>query len=168
MQHMVMVVGLDLIKEVTVEADSDYVDIDGLDIKTHKFYLLIVNIKNGSSSFSYTKLYVEEDYTDANYYTQRIFGGEATVSAERLNEPFIGSISDGQTLLSVVYIILDADGYLHFDGHIGTNRGNNIYLHLAHGSNINTFSNITKIRIAGSVSKAIGAGSKILIFGYKA
>jgi len=71
-ENWVVVVGLDLIKEIDITADLTDLDITGLDINTHKLYLIVLNFKNPTASASVYELFVNGDYVTTNYYFQYI------------------------------------------------------------------------------------------------
>ena len=59
-----------VLADVTVSSNCDYVDITGLDINTDKFYTLYLTLKNSADSTCAYHIFVEEDYTTTNYYSQ--------------------------------------------------------------------------------------------------
>jgi len=158
---------LDLITEVEVASDCDYVDITGLDINTHKFYLMIVKLKNPQTTSGELYIYFEGDYTDANYYSQATWADASSIYAARYNYPLIACNPDRNATVFSVIITRDPDGYPHAFAQEGRYVGADVMYCTAHVSKTNTVTNITEIRIASDVAGGIGAGTKIEIYGYK-
>jgi len=164
----VAIMGLDLIKEVEVTENKDYVDIEGLDINTHKFYLLILDIKCVSSTEYCILMFVNDDNVEANYYSQYIWVRNTTISANRENSPKVLCLPGGASVSVHVFVHLDPDGHMRYNSVPSRDQPSNVQFVLRAGCSVNTFNNITKIRLSSTTSGGIGAGSKIRVFGYKA
>ncbi|RLC78922.1 MAG: hypothetical protein DRJ03_24445 [Chloroflexi bacterium] len=165
---VVVFMGLDLIKEVEITENKTYVDIDGLDINSHKFYLVIVKLKNPTGSNSYYNVFVENDNVETNYYMQGTNLGGSSQSIFRLNNARAMYLYAGKQSCYNLFIMLTPDGYLVIQSQGLQDTGSEISMTYRHVYCVNAKTNITKIRISAEVSGAIGAGSKILIFGHKA
>jgi len=152
-----------VVAEVTVDADCDYIDFTGLDINTDKEYILFANIKNPTADNSVYYIFVEGDYTTTNYYTQYIYAAGTSVSANRPNNPQILYVTAGNGGMARVFITKDPDGYFRWESLANRDAPDTVRLVYYVGAKTATVSNITSIRIAASVAGAIGANSYFLL-----
>jgi len=152
-----------VLAEVEVASDCDYVDFTGLDINRDWEYCLDVIIKNPTGSNSGYHLFVEGDYTPTNYYSQWFYANDASLSADRSNNPSIGYLEDGERGLFNVRITKDPDGYFRFNAISNQFTGSSQIFVIRVGSKTAPVSNITSLRVSASVSGAIGAGSRFIL-----
>jgi len=150
-----------VLAEVEVASDCDYVDFTGLDINRDWEYYLDATIKNPTDSNVSYYLFVEEDYTLTNYRVQYLFAGGTTIAGERLNTPEIGAVYDREGTMCCVRMIRDPDGYFRFTSL--TNRSILQILVIYAGSKTAPVSNITSLRVSANVSGGIGAGSRFIL-----
>jgi len=154
-----------LIAEEEAPTNITEFDITGLDINTHKFYLIVITFKNPLGVGTEYRLYFEGDFVDTNYYTQHLGASGGSVSAVRNNFPDMGYLAAGERGFHVVYVIRDVDGYpranVRFNKRIDT-------VLITEKSLVHKISqaNITRITFRAVESGGIGAGSKIQIYGY--
>jgi len=152
-----------VLAEVEVASDCDYIDITGLDINSDWFYILLATIKNPTASDSDYFLYVEGDYTATNYYHQWIQVYGTSIAANRPNNPSIGYASSGERNLISVIITKDPDGYFRYFSNISRYTSSIIELISRAGSKTAPVTNITSLRVIAEISGAIGAGSKFIL-----
>jgi len=152
-----------VLAEVEVASDCDYVDFTGLDINRDWEYYLDVIIKNPTGSVSFYYLFVENDYTIANYYIQYILGYGTNLLVSRPNRPEIMALNGGDQSLSNIRIVRDPDGYFRFTVINSKRVGSAVELPLYAGSKTSPVLNITSIRISAEVSGGIGAGSRFIL-----
>jgi len=152
-----------VLSEVDVASNCDYVDFTGLDINTDWFYILFCTIKNPTASGVIYYLFVEGDYTTTNYYAQYLESNGTTVNANRQNFPIIGTVSNGARGLFSVKVARDPDGYFRYFSAINREVGSSQRIAIRAGSKTATITNITQLRVSVSVSGAIGAGSKFIL-----
>lgn len=155
--------GWEVVSEVTVSSDVDYVDFTALDINTDKFYALIHSIKNPTVSGSLYSLYRNADYTATNYYSQYISAVNTAISGSRGNNAGFHSVDAGVAGLCFGVICRDLDGYMQFVNLIMRRRASSIALQNRFVSSNNTTTNITSLRISASVSGSIGQNSVLLL-----
>jgi len=148
-----------VLAQIEVEENCDYVDFTGLDINRDWEYYLDVIIKNPTSSDSSYHLYVEGDYTPSNYYNERLHCNGTSVSANRTNDPLIGALLAGERGFITVKITRDPDGYFRYISNVNRETGSNQKLTLRFGSKTAIVTNITQLRVSG----AIGAGSRFIL-----
>jgi len=152
-----------VLAEVEVASDCDYVDFTNLDINRDWFYILLFTVKNPTASGTRYFLYVEGDYTNTNYYNQQIWGDGATVGANRVNEASISYVLSGGRASGSVTITKDSDGYFRYFDNYSYKTGSSIQDVFRAGSKTAPVSNITSLRVAAEVSGAIGAGSRFIL-----
>jgi len=152
-----------VLAEVEVASDCDYVDFTGLDINSDWFYILFMTIKNPTASDSGYYLFAEGDYTSTNYYSQYVYGNNTTVSAARQNSPVVGSLVAGEREMVSVEITKDPDGYFRYFLRESRKVSTSQDLVIRAGSKTAPVSNITSLRVSAIVSGAIGAGSKFIL-----
>jgi len=157
--------GLKKVAEVDVAVNTTTITITGLDINTDKFYLLLFKTKNPTATDSHYYLFVEGDLTIANYYNQYIAGSGTTVSAARASGPSIIYVATGERGFCAIWLIRDPDGYPRYYSSITRYPGASITNVSRTGSKTATVINITRIDLQASVADAIGAGSKLIIYG---
>jgi len=156
-----------LIKEIVVDVDKTEVEFTGLDIKAHKFYLLVAVIKNPTTSDSRMDIYVEGDEVATNYYAQLIYAGGTSISASRSNAPNLGWVVAGDRTLYVCHIELDPDGYFRFSSLANRKTGGSVDVEQRYGCKTAPITNLTTLKVKGTIANSIGKGSKILLFAGK-
>jgi len=159
---------LDLIDEVSVATDTTDVDITGLDINTHRQYLIIIKITNPTASETGYYLYVNEDYEKTNYYIQFIEASGTSIIAGRRNFPEIAHTFAGGITFVKVVMVRGADGVPRAVAEQAKHSPASITFQNYAWVKTASVTNITSIRIHAVATGAIGAGSKIEIYGYKA
>jgi len=158
---------LDLIKTYTVPIDLTDITFSGLDISTHKFYLLIIKWINPLTSLMNMQAYFQGDFEDVRYYTQRFVGSGTTISASRINAPQIAEAGAQQSVLVLTFIQRDQNGYIRGQSKtcFGVGRG----IEVRHYNEVYTISvaNLTRINISTKGYEARGAGTVIDRYGMK-
>jgi len=163
--HHVKPLGLNKVAEIDVAADTTSMTITGLDINTDKFYLLLFKTKNPTASGSGYCLFVEGDLVTTNYYNQNVYGDGASVGGTRENIPRIIYLPAGERGSCTVWLFRDPDGYPRYFSTIARATGATMILVIRDGSKTATVTNITRIDVQSEVTNAIGAGSKLIIYG---
>jgi hypothetical protein len=150
-----------LVEEKTVTAQVTYVDFLNLDINSHGAYLLLVNGTLNGPDYFY--MYINDDYTSTNYYTQRLYASGTTTSAARVNVPEIGYVmSNGVGTYGTVFIARDVGGYVRWISQLSTYSAAQTIVWMDAGVSVNSFTNVTKIRVKSD--SYIKVGSKFLLF----
>jgi len=153
-----------LISEVEVTADTTEVDFPGLDILTHKLYLLAFETKNVTATSGEIRIYFEGDFTDTNYYQQNLWASGSTISAGRANNSTLAYLAAGHQVSGFILIMLDPDGYgrVYVAEARSPPAGVNIVTHSI--ARTITQTNLTRITLRATVANLIGAGSKFRLF----
>jgi hypothetical protein len=151
-------------KEIVTSSDVKYVDFTGLDVKSHKAYVLIGYIKNNSGSNTYYLWFVEGDYTNSNYNTQILNAAGTTIAASRATNSYIAYASSGANTMFYATIVRDPTGYARCCSFNVFNDASNVALNIFGICKNATVSNITQVRIDSYNNGAIGAGSRLMLF----
>jgi hypothetical protein len=151
-------------------ANCDYVDFTGLDINSHRAYMLFFKFKNQASGGCEYNIFVEADYTEGNYCRQMfivdgssLFYGRADTVAR-----FAGADNSGNNASGFLHIQCDVDGILRADTLNSDRPHATLRNRFATIVKDNSVSNITQIRIAATAPNGIGAGSRIVLCKVKA
>jgi hypothetical protein len=157
--------GLKKVAEVTVTSNTTQVTITGLDINTDKFYLFVMVIKNPTASAASYGMYFQGDLTNTNYYYQDQYNSGSSIGGSRYNNPYFCNLEAGDCAVNYTFVFRDPSGFPHFYAINGMRTAGNVYIRNHHGCKTATVTNVTQIDIKTDVSGAIGAGSRIIIYG---
>jgi len=156
--------GFEKVAEIEVSSNCTYVEFTNLDGNSDWFYVLFTTIKNPTGSGLGYNLFVNGETVETNYYNQWINIDGTSRCSDRENHPWAFFNEAGVKSFYEVIISKDSDGYFRYIGKGNRREGNNVMLTLTAGCKTATISNITSLRIQASVSNAIGAGSKFILF----
>jgi len=159
-----------LIKEVTLTANKTEVLIDGLNINTHRAYIIICKIENATTSTALYYLFVEGEETLSNYRSHYIYGGGVdgdTLAMGRDEFPPILHLVGNSVGLAVIHLVLDPRNRARWLAHSSRRIGSNVEQVIRSATCLTSMTNITKIKIASDTASAIKAGSKIEVYGFK-
>jgi len=153
----------EVLAEVEVEADCDYVEFTGLDINSDKAYVIFMFVKNPTSSSCSYQIFINGDTTSTNYYKQYAKASGTSIAGDRTNDSIMATINAGATMVAVIYVMLDIDGYSRVI-FIGNRQApDSVEIIITNVAKNTTETNITSIRIAVDVAGGIGAGSKFIL-----
>jgi len=152
-----------VLAEVEVASDCDYVDFTGLDINSDWEYYLDATIKNPIGSGGDYFLFAEGDYTASHYYGQRIVANGSSVSAARGENASVGYLLAGERGLLNIKITRDPDGYFRYTSVCNVNTSSAQILRIRLGTKTAPVSNVTSLRVSAWVSGGIGAGSRFIL-----
>jgi len=153
----------EVLADITLTVDSDFVDFTGLDLNMDGAYAIFVNVKNPTATSGEIRLYVEADYVDTNHWLQILDAGGTTVYLERPNRPSIGTIDAGSSMNAHCFVFRDPDGYVKWHSVITRHRGSSVGIQHHYCSSAVTYTNVTQIRLAASVAGGLGAGSRLML-----
>jgi hypothetical protein len=151
----------------TATSDVTYVDVTGLDINSHRGYWIYITRYNPTTSTSRLDMCINGDYILTNYYHHYLVAYDTTISGNKENNPGIGVALGGEREINVTFLTLAPGGIPYAVSWEALRPGTNIYQLFSCWVYVSSVSNITSLRIAGSVSNSIGAGSTILIYRLK-
>lgn len=170
-----MVDRVTLIDEVVLTGTEASIELSGLDLLTHKFYHLIVDLDSAETVFQTTvMMFFNDDEVKSNYevmFARPAFGASYWQNADF---PLITWLLEKNHRASYDIIITRSpDGKLTWKCHT-SNQRNLISMGLSVGLHQPTQANLTKIKIAqfkydeyGTPAAGFLAGSTMKLFGYK-
>jgi hypothetical protein len=152
------------VAEVTVSSNTTSVSLTGLDINTAKMYILQFLVKNaGTACFYY--LFVNNNTTQTNYYTQYFGVGGTGTNAQRANDARFNYTNASSESFVCSFIGLTPDGKYKALTIDGRQTGSSTEVDLEFASSTFTMSNITDLTIQAGSANQIAAGSKVILWG---
>jgi len=155
--------GWEKIAETIPGSNVTYVDFTGIDVNIDGFYVLFIHLKNSGASPSGYALFVNGDYTYANYYSQYIFATGAFIVANLENYPGFCYLDTGVSGLITLTITRDAAGYFRCTSFMSRYAPATMQVCIVAIAKTATVTNITSIRIASTAANAIEANSKLIL-----
>jgi len=152
-----------VVYETTLNSDLAYIDITGLDINTDKEYKLTVITRNTSSNNLHYFMYVNNDYTNSNYYAQSLSADGTSVAALRDNYPNLMTSWGNANVYCNANLIRDISGYPRAIIEEANRSGNSISYVSYAWTKTATVTNITSIRLSSQSGNNFSAGTYILI-----
>jgi hypothetical protein len=151
-----------IIAEITISSNCDYVDFTGLDSDIDGGYILECAIVNNASQNGYYSLFVNGDTNGSNYSYQRLGVEGSTVSGVSGNSaPICFSIpSDKVNIFVNIKIIGGLFRYISLGS---TQYSGGVHGDLIWGRKSATITKITSLRVSVSQTNGIGAGSKFIL-----
>ena len=151
-----------LLAEYTVTGSAvTSIDFSGLDINTHKSYR-IEAILPASSAQAIVRMFVNNNTTMTNYYTQRTYYESSASGTTALQEPrFSESVSPTQAQITTGTVSRSSDSLMLFNTHCGYGNGGFI---IGSGRSTVTFANITQLTFVANAANGFGVGSTIRIY----
>jgi hypothetical protein len=155
------------VADITISTATTSVDITGLSIDKNSEYMLVSDVTTGLSTTSYNRLFVNNNVTISNYYTQALQAYGTTVNSGRDNDTFI-SVSDYGKTLSYVNIKLTNNSNFIWQSNSFRDYGNSTFGLINHnGTSTFTATSITQLKITSSATNAIGVGSRFQLYKLK-
>jgi len=154
------------ISEVELSSDTNQITFTGLDINTHKIYVIYANMKNADTSNPLNSdIYINGDTTETNYYTEQIYASGSTVSAQNNNRSMFLDIPAGQTAICRVFMMRTIDDHVRMVMLSNRNEGTDLMIQYNAIFYTQTATNITQIDIKVRTGNNFASGSKIYLFG---
>jgi len=160
---------IDKIADVTVSgSDANYIDLTGLDLNTHLFYLLFLSVKNALANYKYLDCLINGDTTRTNYYSQYLDQDGGSITSGRENNPVIAYLETSTELFCQAWIMRDPTGYPRIIAEQNWKRGNSLMKSERTVIKTATVANITSLRINAETAGTIAVGSRAILYGYVA
>jgi len=159
-----LLLGLKKVADVEVTADVTSITVEGLDLDSDKFYIIIFQHKNNLTVPVAGKVYFNGDTVDTNYWRQTVVGNGTSVTAERLNNPyFFGWTAAGQ---NSIYFAMSAraGSYPRLVDMYSPEAITTPVSILRALTYVNAV-NVTRIDLVADQAGGIGAGSRLTIYG---
>jgi hypothetical protein len=162
------------VRDITVTSNSTQVDIPvtgSLDpaITKDSEYLLVADIEKGASGSSVVGLYVNDNTTAGDYYSQRIEGNDSTAAADRFNSPFFTNLFDSTRSMIYAHIKLSEIGAYTAQSYTISGAGTttltlrNFFI----SSTSEAITSITKLNVKSDVTNGIGSDSRFILYKLK-
>ena len=158
--------GYELLADITVElAPVTNVDITGLNIGKGDEVVLVSSLNNVIANTLEARLFINGNTTVSNYYVQRIYAMSTTVGAGRLNSSTAIINDNIDTTLAITKIKLANGGFFVCQSQNSRKIGTgSLLLDDWYVTSTFTVTSITSLRIASSLTNAIGIGSRFQLY----
>ena len=163
-----------LIDEKTVSgAAVERITFTGLDLNTHKNYMLIAEWVNPVAYFGKVWAFYNGDEVPTNYRSQYLRGSSSSSSADRLNDPTIALSADSASSMAVINIGISPDGYINVVSQNRAGQGAAIEIYEFSQNHDIVQSNLTQLDLSyrryttDAEENGFGIGSKFRLYGYK-
>jgi len=150
------------VAEVSPSSNVTSFDITGLDINTHKFYLIFVRFKNATGSSITFYMFIEGDTTQSNYIHRWFYGDGSSAYTGTSNYAVLCDAPASGPGTAMVWLQRDYDGYARW---FVTENVHSVVTMTRAIRKTTTVSNITQLRFQSSASNGIAAGSRVTIYG---
>ena len=153
---------LSLVETITLTEAGTTFDFTGLDINTDGKYMILFEIQNNTASDALLYLYVNNDTTTTNYYSQYFRANNASLGSGRANNAQIAFYYASKEAFGEIKISLTPNNYVHAIMHQLDNRGSAISKFDIVLTKVATVANITQLTFVGTQVLAIG--SKVSLY----
>lgn len=147
------------IAEITAGGSSAELDATGLDLDTHKAYRIVAYIHVGVGED--INLFMNDDETATNYYTQLLTASDTTVAGARSNNATLKTSSGTSVVIEGIIARTPSSGLVKGNLTINGKAASDISLSLAMWVH-NADANLTSLNIKASANYT--SGSKLLVF----
>jgi hypothetical protein len=151
----------------TATSNVTYVDVTGLNIQSCWGYWIYIALYNPTASAFGLYMFINGDYTTANYYYEYLLASGTSVSASRGNAAAITGGYGGEGLITTAFLTLAPGNYPYAWSVTARRPGNLLDGFYLAWTYIYSVSNITSLRFQSNVASCIGAGTRILIYRLK-
>jgi hypothetical protein len=168
-----------LIREIVVDKDQTRLDVDDLDILKDGLYFMVF-IPNNTSSQSVQYLGLINDDLDPGHYCTsylEIESGRRRQSGYYDDEPisgrgdagsassYLGRADAGSSSITTFTLLLDGTHHARWKTWASSGTSDNVVVSSRGSHHRQTVKNVTQFSILADINNAIGAGSKLLIYG---
>jgi len=155
------------VADIIVPSNTTSVDITGLDIGKGNEYYLVSTTPTSAVNPNFM-LFVNDNNTATNYYTQRIMADSTTITGTRVNNARFSFSQSPETAFAMTNIKLTNSGYYVFKSNSMSNIGKSVlFMQKIVGTSTSTHSSITKFTIMTDLSNGIGANSRFTLYKMK-
>lgn len=153
------------IVDTTLTAAATSIDVTGLDINTDKEYLLIFRCKEATGGGGISiRIYINNDTTNTNYYTQYMIGDGAAAACGRDNDCLLVNPAASQDADVQVWIVRDVTGLARITLTECYNTTTAINAGFKGITKTATVTNITQITLTSSGANSLAIGSRLIIY----
>ena len=151
-----------LVSTKTGDGTSANLDWTGLDINTDGYYVMVGNLicTGGAANGS---LFVNNDTTSTNYYTQTLSADGAVPSSNRGNNAITADVSNawGNTLFIKIY---RCNGFAVSTNESKILDGSSIRIRLYYGTTASTVTNITRLTLNADSGRNWATGTSVSLY----
>lgn len=153
-----------LLTTLTTTALATTVEFTGLDINTHKKYIISIAYKNGTASAHGLLLYVNGQTVATEYYNQVLQADGSTVAASRNNNAQILAVDASDRSSFILNMEIAEGGFAFIFANGCRNVGSIMYSYSNAWSRTVAVTNITSLTLTAGVTDGIGVGTVIKIY----
>ena len=153
----------EVISDLTVDSDCDYIEWSGLDILTDGVYVIFGAWKNPTSSVMVILLFINGNETSTNYKAQILKGSGTNIYVARRDYPEVAVTHPNQSTSFILFVLLAPDGYLRAIAPTNMSSPTTPEVEVRCITSTFTVSNITSIRMQTKQAGGIGAGSRFIL-----
>ncbi len=155
-----------LILEIKVKKDRNRIDVPNLDILKDGAYFMVFIPNNPTSEKARYWALINDDSDLANYCTSYLekHGGERKVGYYA-NKPYLGLAAPHSSGLTTFTLLLDAAGHARWKTWATSGTMDKLVESSRGSFHRKMVENVTEMSICSDVNNALGAGSKLLIYG---
>lgn len=158
----------ELVSDIIVSSATTSVDFTGLNFDKTDDLMLVSDVVAGTTGGAIL-VFVNNNYTNTNYYTQRVYANSSTVGAYRLNYGYFLDADANKKNMSIVNIKLSNSGYFVAQSQATISYVDNTsYLSKYSTASTFTMTSITSLRVASLNATQIGVGSRFQLYKRKA
>ena len=149
--------GMRLVERKTLGSIANAFDFQNLSILTGRIYKLYVYAENDTANGSVCSIYINNDTTATNYYSQLLEGNNAVTAAVRANNAQCGYIQASGTFCSEYTIFRSPDGYVSITCMHQQHRGASVYYDAFSMTKTLTVTNITRLAFFSDQNMKVGS-----------
>ncbi len=154
--------GAELLADIEVTSAVTQVDITGLNITSDDEILLVSDVVTNLGAIA-PRLYVNGNYTATNYYAQNLSVDNTSISAARVNYPYLMYGNANRNVFNNTRIKLTEGGYFTYQSSSCSDYLIAIFMAEYYGTSTFTMSTITNLRIDGNGNQ-FGIGSRFQLY----
>lgn len=154
-----------LISDITVGVATTSISFSGLNITKDDDYLLVTDIINSTATPSDYRIFINNNITTTNYYTQQYYAKSTSIASSRVNSSVFMGNDQSKKGSSFVKIKLCNSGYTVIQSEINRNYGESSnFTQNEHIVSTFTSSSITDITVTSTNSLSISVGSRFMLY----
>ena len=158
-------VASNLLAEYTVTGSAvTSIDFSGLDINTHKSYRVEIELGNATVTTYYLHVYINNDTTVANYWSQELNASSTAIGGQRNQNPTIAVCEPSSVVISNCLVEQYFSGMPGVKSQNIRNYGSAVYISLYSVSKSSTITSINRLTFTSTVANSISVGSTIRIY----
>ena len=157
-----------LLGDIIVNTNTTQIDFNNLNITKDDELRLVYTIKPSSSSIGDIKLFVNNNTISSNYYSQRLYASDSTISASKSNESqLLQNTNNSRPASGFADIKISSNNRFVFQSQLNMFIGGfSNSLQQYNFNSVSTFSlsSITSLQVYAEVSNHIGVGSRLQLY----